>query len=379
MGRRAGRPAGSQLALNLLRFARLLRQLGVPVRTAQIADALRALSLVGLRRREDVYHALRCTLISGPGEMGIFNRAFQAAWRGISPAPDPGQPSARRAPGSVLLGRPVEDAGLVGQPPGFLERRRAYSPRELLRPPGFQAFTPEQLEAVRRMGLRYPHSFRRRRSRRLVSGPKGSGPDLRRSLRLALRSEGQILRLLRRRPKRKVRPLVALLDVSGSMEAYAAGLLYFLHGLGQRHGKVEVFLFATRLTRATPFLEVHRPEEALRQAAAAARDWAGGTRIGAALRELNRGWGRRLLGRGGVTLILSDGWDRGSPEILRREMARLAGRSHRLFWLNPLLASPGYEPLTAGMQAALPYLDALLPAHDAPSLESLARRIVELG
>lgn len=370
----------SEFTPNLIRFARLLRELGIPVRTQQIVDGLRALWLVGVHRPGDVYHALRAVMVARREEMAIFDGAFQHVWQGGA-GPDRARQQALPrlpTPAAVLLGGLLAGEGDRTGAPNYLERQHAYSPLEVLRQLDFEAFSPEQLEALRRLALRWPSSFELRASRRLRGGRRGQRLDLRRSLQMGLRSGGEVLCLYRRRPKKKARPLVALLDVSGSMEPYSTSLLWFLHQLSRRHGRVEAFLFATGLTRVTAELGLHSPQAALRLTARAARDWAGGTRIGEVLRQFNRTWGRRVLGRGAVAVILSDGWDRGQPDLLGREMARLAGRAHRVIWLNPLVGSPGYQPLTAGMRAALPHIDAFLPAHNLASLERLAHRIAAL-
>lgn len=360
----------------------MLRELGIPVRIDQIRDALLAVGLVGLERRDDFYHALRSLMVSRGEEIPLFNLAFAHYWlqagsaESSQPAP---VPLGRPPPALVLLQAATARVGAGERLPEYLDEQRTYSPVEALRERDFQAFTQEELEEARRLILRLPPSFARRRTRRLVSNPHGPGLDLRRSLRSALRSGGEMTRLRRRSPKLKVRPVVALLDVSGSMEPYAAPLLHFLHALSRRHGHVEVFLFATRLTRVTTHLATHRLEAALRQAAGRAHDWAGGTRTGEVLREFNSRWAWRLLGRGTQVVILSDGWDRGQPELLSREMARLAQRAYRVLWLNPLLGSPDYQPLTEGMRAALPHIDDFLPAHNLRSLEKLARRLAGAG
>jgi uncharacterized protein with von Willebrand factor type A (vWA) domain len=203
--------------------------------------------------------------------------------------------------------------------------------------------------------------------------------DLRRTIRRSLKTGGEVLDWARRAPKRKPRPLVILADISGSMERYTRLLLHFIYsvtaGLDQ---PVEAFVFSTRLTRITRELRGRDVDRALREVSRAVSDWSGGTRIGAALKAFNFEWGRRVLGRGAIVLLISDGWDRGDVDLLKREMARLQRSCHRLIWLNPLLGSPAYEPLTRGMQAALPYIDDFLPVHNLASLEDLAERLTEL-
>jgi uncharacterized protein with von Willebrand factor type A (vWA) domain len=191
-----------------------------------------------------------------------------------------------------------------------------------------------------------------------------------------LRYGGEILDWAEREPKRKPRPLVILADVSGSMERYTRLLLLFTYGLARAlEQKVEAFVFSTRLTRITRGLQERNLDRALREVSLAVPDWSGGTRIGDALRTFNFDWGRRVLGRGAITLVISDGWDCGDVEVLREEIARLQRSSRRLIWLNPLLGSPEYEPLTRGIQAALPYIDDFLPVHNLDSLEALAQHL----
>ena len=201
---------------------------------------------------------------------------------------------------------------------------------------------------------------------------------MRRTLRLNLKYGGETLELARRRRKIKLRPLVLICDVSGSMERYTRMLLHFMHTISGNVEKLEAFLFATRLTRITRHLEHRGVDQAVSEVAKAVPDWAGGTRIGQALKSFNFRWLRRVLKGGAVVLIISDGWDRGEPDLLAHEAARLQRSCHRLIWLNPLLGSPGYQPLTRGMQAALPYVDDFLAVNNLNSLESLARHLSQL-
>jgi uncharacterized protein len=181
--------------------------------------------------------------------------------------------------------------------------------------------------------------------------------------------------LSRRRPRVKPRPLVILCDISGSMSLYSRLLLHFVHTVSNGLANVETFLFGTRLTRITRQLARRDVDDALTHVARSVQDWSGGTRIGDSLRAFNRQWSRRVLGRGAVVLIISDGWDRGDVKVLTEEMARLYRNSHRLIWLNPLLGHEDYRPVTAGMRAALPYIDAFLPANNLDSLFALGRAL----
>jgi uncharacterized protein with von Willebrand factor type A (vWA) domain len=255
---------------------------------------------------------------------------------------------------------------------------RTYSDRELLRHKDFAEMNAEETEAVKQLMMQLLWNVSERRTRRLRHG-KGHLIDLRRTLRGSLRSEGEILRWSYREPKQKPRPLVVIADISGSMERYTRLLLQFIYGMNAAlRQPVEAFVFSTRLTRITRPLQIRDLDVALKNVGQLVNDWAGGTRIGESLKTFNFEWGRRVLGRGAVVLVISDGWDRGDPELLHREMSRLKRNCHRLIWLNPLLGASNYEPLTRGIQAALPYIDDFLPVHNLASLEVLANRLAEL-
>jgi uncharacterized protein with von Willebrand factor type A (vWA) domain len=219
-------------------------------------------------------------------------------------------------------------------------------------------------------------SRRTRPARRRGSPPHAARPDLRRTVRASLSSGGYPLERHWRQPGERARQLVLVCDVSGSMEPYARALLQYMQACVAARRRVEAFVFGTRLTRVTAELGGRDPDRALERAAGATEDWSGGTRIGEALATLNRGHGRRL-GRGALVVLLSDGWDRGDPAELSREMARLRRCAHRLIWLNPLKAHPAYEPLTLGMQAALPHVDHFLAGNSLASLEELAALMEE--
>ena len=211
-------------------------------------------------------------------------------------------------------------------------------------------------------------------TRRWVAG-SGGAVDPRRLLRVNARHGGEPLVIPRRERRRAPRPLVVLCDVSGSMEPYTRMLLLFVHAMARRRRSVEVFVFSTRLTRITRPVRRAADRRGADARARRVQDWSGGTRIGEALRTFHVHWGRRVLRRGPVVLLISDGWDLGEPEMLRREIARLQRSCFRLIWLNPLIGSPGYAPLTRGMRAALPHVDDFLPVRNMASLEALAARL----
>ena len=203
--------------------------------------------------------------------------------------------------------------------------------------------------------------------------------DLRRAIADSLRSGGDIVRLPRRKRRERPRPLVLLCDISGSMERYTRMLLHFAYAVTQRHHRVETFLFSTSLTRVTRQLRAAGPDHALAALSQSVSGWSGGTRTGAALKEFHQRWSRRVLNRGPVALLISDGWDRGDPKELGRQVARLQRSCHRLIWLNPLIGTTDYAPLTRGLQAALPFVDDFLPVRTLNNLAQLAIHLNRLA
>jgi uncharacterized protein with von Willebrand factor type A (vWA) domain len=244
---------------------------------------------------------------------------------------------------------------------------------EALRSKSFAACTPEELAALRRIMTRIRLTPPRRRTRRMVSASSGRQPDLRRMVRESLRLHGDPAQLAFRRRRVKLRPLILILDISGSMADYSRNLLQFAYSARRAAPRVEVFCFGTRLTRLTKALQTRRPDDALERAARAVFDWEGGTRIGESLDSFVRDWGRRGLCRGGVVVICSDGLDRGDPAVLAAAMERLSRLCHTLVWMNPHKGNdPAFRPSTLGMMAAAPHIDRLLSGHDLDSLEELA-------
>jgi uncharacterized protein with von Willebrand factor type A (vWA) domain len=251
-----------------------------------------------------------------------------------------------------------------------------YSAEELLRNKDFEAMTWLETEQVKRLLRQAPWRVAERRTRRLRPA-QGGRVDLRRTTRQSIRSSGELVRLLHRRARLRRRPLVLICDVSGSMERYSRLLLIFAYAIARRED-VETFVFSTRLTRITRLLRRRDIDRALTEVGKRVHDFSGGTRIGQALAEFNRRWARRVLGHGAVTIVVSDGWDRGDPAQLAKELERLRRMSHRLIWLNPLLGSEGYEPVTRGMAAALPHTDDFLAAHNLKALDELGALLARL-
>ena len=383
--------ASGNLLHNLLLFGRLLRGLGVDVNPGQMIDLVQALGYVQIGHKVDVYHTMRSLLIHRREDIPLFDEAFEMFWRrprAEGTAIDFRAPAERRPKRPLVTTPPLRepaaskpggqrDSSSSGEPP-IVEATLTYSAREVLRHKDFAELTGEELGAIKRLMAALVWQLGERRTRRQQIGT-GQLLDLRRTIRRSLRYGGEVLTWAQREPKVKPRPLVIVADISGSMERYVRLLVHFIYSLAVGlEQPVESFVFSTHLTRITRQLRGRDVDRALREVAFAVSDWSGGTRIGEALKTFNFDWGRRVLGHGAVVLLISDGWDRGDVDLLRVEMARLQRSCYRLIWLNPLLGSPLYEPLTRGIQAALPYIDDFLPVHNLASLEDLARRLSEL-
>jgi uncharacterized protein with von Willebrand factor type A (vWA) domain len=253
-----------------------------------------------------------------------------------------------------------------------------FSARELLRKKDFSQCSAEEIAEARRIIENMSWRLGTRRTRRRQRANHGRFIDARATLRSSLRHGGVPVDLRRQKRKIKTRPLVVICDISGSMDRYARLLLRFVHALGQGLENTEVFVFGTRLTRITRELRKRDVDTAITQVVESVEDWSGGTRIGEAIKSFNFKWARRVLRSGATVVVISDGWDRGDPALLGREMARLQRSCRRLIWLNPLLGAPGYQPLTQGMRAALPYIDEFLPIHNLQSLEALAELLSQV-
>ncbi|RME63137.1 MAG: VWA domain-containing protein [Caldilineae bacterium] len=375
-----GRKRAEQLLRNLVHFGRVLRAQGIPVATSQLQDLAQALNWIDLGKREDVHAAARTILVNRPEHLALFDQLFTFFWEGlpVSPQIEQGNRNGAGEPDPFaqrLVWKAPENRSDAAEDDGIAQIVRTYSGTEVLRRRDFATLTEAELAQLQRLMADLRWDLAQRRVRRRQPAASGDILDMRRTLRRSLRHGGEVFTLARQARKHKPRPLVVLCDISGSMERYARVFLQFLYAVSHSLRQVECFVFSTRLTRITRQLQQGGVDEALQRASRAVEDWAGGTRIGAALRTFNREWSGRVLGRGAIVLLISDGWDRGDPELLAQEIARLGRSSHRLIWLNPLLASPGYEPLTRGMQAALPHVDALLPVHNLVSLEQLAEAL----
>ncbi len=379
--------AEGNLLPNLLVFGRLLRRLGLPVGTPQVYLLAEALTLVDLGSQSEVWATARAILVGRHGDLELFDRVFEHFWRAEQTRPDFGLDMGRRvrrasrSEAQMLVTTPASPDAVpeVERAEPVVELQLTYSDREVLRRKDFAELTDEEQLQVRQLLRRGALQLSPRRSRRQVAARQGKALDLRRSLRRSLSHGGELIDLSWRRPKLRRRPLVVLCDISGSMEPYARFFLELIYSLKSATDRLEAFVFSTRLTRITRQLQHRDVDEALGRAAAAVVDWGGGTRIGEAIKRFNYYWARRVLGRGAVVAVISDGWDRGEVEVLESEVARLARSCDRLMWLNPLLGTAGFEPLTRGIRAVLPLVDDFLPLYNLASLQQLAEQLRQLN
>jgi len=365
----------------LVKFAGELRGAGLAVGSGDVLLYCSALSRLNPADLVDLYWAGRTTLVNRHDDIAVYDQVFRRFFLAAGDAAED--------PLMLILRASAQAQGALAIPstePSESEREDdavlgwMASDVEALKHKSFAACTPEELAALRRIMARIRLTPPRRRTRRTASAQVGRRPDPRRTVRESMRMHGEPARLYWRRRKVRLRPLILILDISGSMADYSRSLLQFAHSAARSAGRVEVFCFGTRLTRVTGAMECRRPDEALERAARAAFDWDGGTRIGDSLDVFVRDWGRRGLCRGGIVVICSDGLDRGDPVVLAAALERLSRLSHRLVWLNPHKGDdPGFRPSTLGMMIAAPHIDLLLSGHDLASLEKLATLLPGLG
>jgi uncharacterized protein len=365
----------------LVDFSRELRRAGLAAGTGDVVSYCTAMSALDPADLQDVYWAGRTTLVSRRDDIGVYDRVFRRFFLGgAATAPERLELRARlaRETGAVLEVPATEPAAQQRGEETTLGLTA--SDAEVLRHKPFPACTPEELAAVRRIMARIRLTPPRRRARRTVAARSGRVPDLRHTVRESLRMQGDPARLHWRRRKLRLRPLILILDVSGSMADYSRSLLQFAYSAKRAAARVEVFCFGTRLTRITRELDHRKPDDALARAARTVFDWEGGTRIGGCLDDFVKTWGRRGLARGGIVVICSDGLDRGDPAVLATAMERLARLSHRVVWMNPHKGNNlDFQPSTVGMMVAAPHIDTLLSGHDLSSLEELAALLPALG
>jgi uncharacterized protein len=365
----------------LVGFGDTLRAAGLPVGSGDLLTFCAAMALLDPGDVLDLYWAGRTSLVARHDHIPIYDRVFRSYFLD--------HPEEPKGPARAILKQSlIENQSVIEVPatdparPGKEEEARLglmASDIEIWRNKAFSACTDEELAALRRIMNQVRVIPPRRRSRRTTKSQAGSRPDLRRTVRTTMRTHGEPSELFWRQRRLKTRPLVLILDVSGSMADYSRNLLQFAYSTRRAATKVEVFCFGTRLTRITRALERRRPDDALDQAARSVFDWEGGTRIGSAIDTFVRQWGRRGMSRGAIVVICSDGLDRGDPALLAAAMERLSRLCHKVVWMNPHKGTdPDFIPTTLGMMVAAPYVDLLLSGHDLASLEELARVLPEL-
>jgi len=383
-------PPGGRLAENVMFFARVLRQAGLPVGPGRVIEALTAIETAGLRRRDDFYWTLHAVFVSRRDQKELFDQAFHVFWR------DPKLlekmlslmlPTVRAnvPPESDPLSQRVADALGHGKarPEGTPERDEldldmamTFTDQEVLRDMDFEDMTASEIAEAKKVIAGMRLDLKPLVSRRLKGDPTGPRVDMRQTLRKALRSGPGIIPLQRARQRTRPPALVLLCDISGSMSGYSRMLIHFAHALTNDRDRVHTFVFGTRLTNITRYLRQKDVDLAIDAVSARVADWQGGTRIGACLHDFNHDWSRRVLGQGAVVVLVTDGLDRDAAGELGHEMARLKMSCRRLIWLNPLLRYEGFEPRSWGVRTMLPWVDEFRSAHSLNSLADLAAALV---
>ncbi|MBT9382477.1 VWA domain-containing protein [Pseudooceanicola sp. CBS1P-1] len=394
-------PHDPKLAANIVHFARALRRAGLPVGPGRTLEAIRAVALTGLSDRRDFYWTLHACLVSRPEETRVFAQLFRLFWRdprymeqmmsmllpsvrGLAEERPPA-PAERRAAEALTADAPRPPAPRAEDEALRLDARLTASGRDRLRHLDFEQMSPEESAEARRMLARLRLPVPPVAGRRQAPARHGR-PDPRRTLRQAMRQGGELRALALKAPRPRAPDLVVLCDISGSMSLYSRMVLHFLHALSNRAqprgagggtgwGRVHAFTFGTRLTDISRLLRTRDVDAALAAAGARAGDWEGGTRIGDCLAAFNRDWSRRVLSQGAVVLLITDGLDRGDPELLVGAAQRLQRSCRQLIWLNPLLRFDGFAPKARGVAALLPHVDSFRAAHNVASLEALAEAI----
>jgi uncharacterized protein with von Willebrand factor type A (vWA) domain len=389
-------PASGKLAENIIHFARVLRRAGLPIGPAKVIDALEALQTLGIERRDEFYFALSAVFVNRREHQEIFDQAFRLFWRdphrvermleellkqlGGLRTPERGNPPISQRVGQAMLpNAPTLPNTSENLPPELIiDARFTVSARELLQKKDFASMTPQELQEAKRVitAMRLP--LPETPSRRLQVSTNGR-TDLRATMKQMVRTGDGIVALRHRAPQRRHPTLIILCDISGSMDSYTRMLLHFTHALTNDRDRVHTFLFGTRLTNITRSLRNRDVDVALNDVSLQVQDWAGGTRIGACLKEFNQHWARRLMGQGAVVLLISDGLDSEAGEGLSKEVERLKLASRWLIWLNPLLRYKQFEAKPAGIRAMLPYVDVFLPVHNLQSLSQLGKTLGGLG
>jgi uncharacterized protein with von Willebrand factor type A (vWA) domain len=381
--------AGSgRFAENIIHFARILRRAGLPIGPASVVDAIAAVEVAGIGRREDLYWTLHAVFVSKRDHHPVFDEAFRSFWRSrgltekiiamFSPVAAPRTPPEPPKAGQSRVARAIfgEAAAdrVVEKPEVEIDARLTFSEREILQAKDFAQMTADEIAVAKRAIRDLVMPMDKVETRRRTAAPRGE-IDLRRTVRASLRSGGAIIPLAYRRRKEVHPPIVALLDISGSMSQYSRLFLHFLHALSEKR-RVTTFLFGTRLTNVTRQLRAKDPDEALAACSGQVQDWSGGTRIGGALKTFNRDWSRRVMSGGPIVLLITDGLERDDLGELAPAADRLHRSARRLVWLNPLLRFDRFEAKAGGVKALLPHVDEFRPIH---SLDAVAALCEALG
>lgn len=375
-----------RLAENILYFARALRTAGIPVGPGAVLDALEALNVARVGGRDDFYWTLHAVFVKRREHMPLFDQAFEIFFRkrgyiekmiaSLLPEVTAGPPKAP-PPGAQR----IQDAlfsGLDKERPNSdveFDARLTVSDREVLQKKDFAQMTAAEIAAAKEAIARLTLPLDEVRTRRFTPGRRGHLIDIRRTLRASMKAGGAVIDLKYLGPRTKEPPIVALLDISGSMSEYTRLFLHFLHAVTDARKRVTTFLFGTRLTNVTRAIRQRDPDEALAACSANVADWSGGTRIASSLRAFNKNWARRVLGQGAVVLLITDGLERDADDTLAFEMERLHLSCRRLIWLNPLLRFAGFEARARGVQTMLPHIDELRPVHNLDSMKELVRSL----
>jgi len=384
----ASRPPGEAIVPSidsrLVEFAQRLRALGLPIGVDQVVGFAESFTWIQPLDRDEVYQAARATLVNRHEYLELFDRAFSEFWgpRRTPPQAQKTPQAPRHRPEefhrSSLVSFMAEKAKRQSKDIEVTDRTETATEIEWLQRKDFATMTEEELRAIRQALSQLRWDFSQRLTHRLIRSRRGRMLDHRETLRRAARLGGTVFELPRRERKQKTRPLLLIADISGSMELYSRIVLQFFHGLSQQLYGTEAFVFGTRLPRVTDAIRLRHVDVALDAVSAEVRDFAGGTRIAESLHSFRRDWGRKLLRRGAVVIVISDGCETGDVEHLRREVQALQRSCYRLIWLNPRLGQRRYEPKVRGMAAVLPYVDDFLPIHNFESLRQLRDHLARL-
>jgi uncharacterized protein with von Willebrand factor type A (vWA) domain len=383
--------AEGRLAENILYFARALRAAGIPVGPGAVIDALAAVQAAGVGTRDDFYWTLHAVFVKRHEHSLIFDQAFGIFFRkrayldkliaSLSPQAPPGEaktpkPGAQRVEEALFAGLNERERK---EPEIEVDARLTMSDRELLQKKDFAQMTAAEIAAAKQAIKRLVLALDEVKTRRLGPDRRGHRIDMRRTLRASMKAGGAIIDLKYLGPRTKAPPIVALIDISGSMSQYTRLFLHFLHAVTDARKRVHTFLFGTRLTNVTRALKARDPDEALAAVAASVEDWSGGTRIASSLHAFNKLWARRVLTQGAIVLLITDGLERDGGDHLAFEIDRLHRSCRRLVWLNPLLRFSGFEARAKGIRAMLPHVDELRPIHNLASMADLVRALSQRG